>query len=231
MKNAVQSRYRLFALFAAIVWASLAGALPVAASDSVDALFKSARNGDSDGVERALAQGAPIDARDRNKRTALIVAATYDRLAVVQVLIKRGAKVNLLDNKKYDALTMAAADGRTPIVTTLLAAGANPKLITSPYDGTALIAAAHHGHVQVVRALIKAGAPLDHVNNLTWTAVMESIVLGTGGPRHTRTLELLLEAGANPNLPDSAGVRPLTHAERRGYTEMVRLLKKHGAKR
>ena len=52
-----------------------------------------------------------------------------------------------------------------------------PKNVTSRYDGTALIAAAHLGHDGVVRQLIAAGAPLDHVNNLHWTAVIESIVI------------------------------------------------------
>ena len=44
--------------------------------------------------------------------------------------------------------------------------------------------------------LIVAGAPLDHVNNLGWTALIESIVLGDGGERHTDTLRALVEAGA-----------------------------------
>ncbi len=46
-----------------------------------------------------------------------------------------------------------------------------------------------------MRTLIQAGAPLDHVNNLGWTAVIESIVLGDGGPRHTDTLAALVGAG------------------------------------
>jgi ankyrin repeat protein len=66
--------------------------------------------------------------------------------------------------------------------------------VTSRYDGTALIAAAHLGHVEVVRILVKAGAPLDHVNNLGWTALIESIVLGDGGARHTATLDALVAA-------------------------------------
>ena len=52
----------------------------------------------------------------------------------------------------------------------LLANGASAKLVTSRYDGTELIAAAHLGHDGVVCQLIAAGAPLDHVNNLHWTA-------------------------------------------------------------
>lgn len=72
-----------------------------------------------------------------------------------------------------------------------------------------LIAAAHLGHDKVVHHLIEAGAPLDHVNNLGWTAVIESIVLGNGGPRHVATLKALLDAGANANLPDRSGSTPL----------------------
>ena len=62
-------------------------------------------------------------------------------------------------------------------------------LVTSPYDGTALIAAAHLGHAGVVKKLIAAGAPLDHVNNLGWTAMIEVVVLGDGGADHVELFE------------------------------------------
>jgi ankyrin repeat protein len=103
-------------------------------------------------------------------------------------------------------------------------------LVTSVYDGTALIAAAHLGHDGVVKQLIAAKAPLDHVNNLHWTAVIESIVLGNGGPRHQETLRALLAAGASPHLKDRNGVTPLQLAQARGYTEMVLMLQKAGAR-
>jgi uncharacterized protein len=76
----------------------------------------------------------------------------------------------------------------------------------------------------VVRLLIAAGAPLDHVNNLGWTALIESIVLGNGGARHTETLRLLVEAGANVNLADREGRTPWVLARSRGYDAMVKLL-------
>ena len=76
------------------------------------------------------------------------------------------------------------------MVNLAITAGADTNLITSPYEGTALIAAAHLGHVEVVRALIDGKAPLDHVNNLGWTAHIEAIVLGDGGPSHAGFAEL-----------------------------------------
>ena len=117
-----------------------------------------------------------------------------------------------------------------PTLKLALELGANPKNITSRYDGTALIAAAHLGNAAAVRILTAAGAPLDHVNNLGWTALMESIVLGDGGPRHAETLKLLLDAGADPNIADRAGVTPLAQARARGYSAMAKLLEARKAR-
>ena len=105
-----------------------------------------------------------------------------------------------------------------------LALGASPRNVTSPYDGTALIAAAHLGHAEVVRALVAAGAPLDHVNNLGWTGLLEAVILGDGGPRHLAVLRLLVEARATVDLADRQGVTPLAHARARGFAEMVQIL-------
>jgi len=117
-----------------------------------------------------------------------------------------------------------------PTLEVALALGCSARNVTSRYDGTALIAAAHLGHDGVVRTLIRAGAPLDHVNNLGWTALIESIVLGDGGPRHVATLKALVEAGANPNLADRSGTTPLGLARSRGYREMVAILERAGAR-
>ena len=112
----------------------------------------------------------------------------------------------------------------------LIDLGASAKLVTSRHNGTALIAAAHLGHDEVVKLLIKAGAPLNHVNNLGWTALIESIVLGKGGPRHTETLRALVQAGANVNVPDREGMSPRALAWSRGYWDMVRILENAGGR-
>ena len=108
--------------------------------------------------------------------------------------------------------------------------GASARNVTSRYDGTALIAAAHLGHVEAVRILIDAKAPLNHVNNLGWTALMEAIVLGNGDAKHTATVKALVEAGADVNIADRQGITPLQHARRRGYVEMARILENAGAR-
>jgi uncharacterized protein len=190
-------------------------------------LHAAAHRGDMAALERLLAAhpgAAGLDARDGNGRTPLHVATFARQRQALQRLLAAGARHELLDADRYDAVTIAAVADDEPTLALLLRAGASARLVTSRYDGTALIAAAHLGHDGVVRQLIAAGAPLDHVNNLHWTAVIEAVVLGDGGPRHRATLKALLDAGANPRLADRSGRTPLELARQRGYREMVVML-------
>ena len=187
-------------------------------------LHAAAWRGDVAAIERAAKDKAALEARDRNGRAPLHVATFAKQREAVRALMKAGANHGAFDNDRYDAVTIAAVADDEETLRVLLAEGASAKLTTSRYDGTALIAAAHLGHDGVVRQLIAAGAPLDHVNNLHWTAVIEAVVLGDGGPRHQATLKALLDAGASTKLADREGRTPLQLARSRGYTAMVKLL-------
>jgi uncharacterized protein len=144
--------------------------------------------------------------------------------------LRLGANPNALESQQYDIVTIAAVADDVPMLRIALDGGCRPNNITSPYQGTALIAAAHLGHIGIVRTLIAAGAPLDHVNNLGWTALIESIVLGDGGKRHTAVLKELVEARANVNLGDRSGDTPLVLAKKRGFAEMTKILEAVGAR-
>lgn len=193
-------------------------------------LHAAAHRGDVVEIARLVAAKADVNARDSYGRTAVHVAAFARQRSAIQALAKAGADLELLESDRYDAVTVAAVADDEDTLRTLLALGASAKLTTSRYDGTALIAAAHLGHDGVVRQLIAAGAPLDHVNNLHWTAVIESIVLGNGGLRHQATLKALISAGANLQLTDRQGNTPLALARTHGYREMVQMLEVAGAR-
>jgi len=188
-------------------------------------LHRAAANGETAQIRSLLEKGASPDARDGAGRTPLHVAAFGSHYDAVRALVKGGADINALENNRYDVITIAAVKDDVRMVRLALELGGNPKLVTSPYDGTALIAAAHLGHDEVVRILIDAGAPLDHVNNLGWTALIEAVILGDGGPRHLNTVKYLVAAGANRAIADRGGVTPLQHAEQRAYREMVTALR------
>ncbi len=193
-------------------------------------LHAAAATGDVAAIRRLASTGVNLNAKDGHGRTPLMVAAYRRRHEAARALIGAGADINALDADRYDVLTVAAVMNDPKMLGLAIASGANTGLVTSPYQGTALIAAAHLGHVEVVRALIAGKAPLDHVNNLGWTALIEAIVLGDGGPRHLATVRALVDAGADVNLPDGSGATPLALARGRGYQEIVRILEKAGAR-
>jgi uncharacterized protein len=192
-------------------------------------LFEAAARGDVAQIQALLAKGEKPGARDTYGRTPLHVATYGGHHEAMRALVAAGIDPNALENDRYDIVTIAAVANDIPTLKVALALGASAKNITSRYDGTALIAAAHLGHAEVVRTLILAGAPMDHVNNLGWTALIESIVLGDGGPRHTDTLRVLVQAGANVNLADRNRQTPLSLARSRGYKEMTLILQRAGA--
>lgn len=99
---------------------------------------------------------------------------------------------------------------------------------TNRYGGTALIPASEHGHVRTVRILLAAGTPVDHVNDLGWTALQEAVLLNDGGPRQQEVVRLLLDAGADPGIHDPQGRSALENAERLGFSALADVIRALG---
>jgi ankyrin repeat protein len=191
---------------------------------SYKGLHRAAHDGNVEDINKMIAAGADLNSRDRADRTPAHVAAFASHDDVLTALALGGADMNALENRLYDVVTIAAVANDPELVSLAMKLGNRSDLITSIYDGTALIAAAHLGHHEVVAILIKGGAPLDHVNNLGWTALMEAVVLGDGGADHVQTVRLLADAGADKSIPDRDGVTPIQHAISRGYVDIAALL-------
>ena len=187
-------------------------------------LHRAAHSGDMDALEKALENGADIEARDASGRTPLHVAAYASQNEIVRALAKAGADMDALEHRAYDIVTIAAVANDLAMVDLALDLGASAASVTSPYDGTALIAAAHLGHYEVVQRLIEGGAPLDHINNLGWTALIEAVVLGDGGENHVRTARALVKAGARTDIADRNGKTPLELARTHGFDEIASVI-------
>src|SRR6478752_3384787 len=228
------TRTRLVTILSTLFFTTLVAGAQVAPTASeltaYRGLHAAAAKGDATEIERLVKAGAPIDARDSRARKPLHVATYMQKTDAARALMRLGADPNALESQQYDIVTIAAVANDVPMLKVALDGGCKATNVTSPYQGTALIAAAHLGHDEVVRMLIAAKAPLDHVNNLGWTAVIESIVLGDGGKRHVATLKALVDADANINLADRSGETPLTLAKRRGFKEMVAILEQAGGR-
>lgn len=225
---------RFFAAVVISLFLALPSSAQIAPTDAelraYSGLHAAAARGDVAEIEKRVAAGENKEATDARQRTPLHVAAFQKKHAAARALLRLGADPNTLEIDRYDIITIASVANDVPMLKIAIAGGGNAKAVTSRYDGTALIAAAHLGHAEIVRVLIAAKAPLDHVNNLNWTVLIESIVLGNGGRNHIDTLRALVAAGANVNIPDGSGSTPLKLAKNRGYNEMVAILEKAGAR-
>ena len=234
MTSLLRIKSLLFLLLACAITGQLPASAQTAPSASdiagYDGLFSAVVERDDARLQRLLAEGADTDERDSRGRSALHVAAFLRNHNALRLLTAAGADPNALEGDFYDIVTIAAVADDLETLEQALQLGCDAGNVTSHYDGTALIAAAHLGHVEVVEVLIAAGAPLDHVNNLDWTALIESIVLGDGGPRHTATLKALVDAGADVNLADGRGKSPLQLARAHGYSAMEEILLAAGAR-
>ena len=221
----------LAAVAATVGWSSVSAQVPPTSAERAAyvGLHAAAATGDAKRIRDFIANGAAVDTRDDYFRTPLHVATYQKHHDAMRALVAAGANPNALERDRYDIVTIASVADDVATLRVALELGCSARNMTSRYDGTALIAAAHLGHAEVVRTLIKGGAPLDHVNNLGWTAVIESIVLGDGGARHQETLKALIDAKANLMLADRSGQTPLRLAKARGYTAMVKMLEAAGA--
>ena len=131
---------------------------PVSTPAQEAKLREAAKNGYIQIVMDLLKQGVDVNARDDEKRTALMWAAYDGYTEVVKQLLKRGAEVDARDLLDRTALMFAASGANIETVRLLLAHKADTNLVDSHEAWTALMFAAAEGHNDIVQALLKAGA-------------------------------------------------------------------------
>ncbi len=186
-------------------------------------LLDAAAAGDADRVTAALQNGAEIESRDDHERTALLLAATHDQVDVARVLIANGADPDALDDRHDTPWLVTGVTGSVAMLEVLLPA--KPDLtVRNRFGGVAVIPASHRGHVDYVRRVVQTDIDINHVNDPGWTALLEAVILGDGSERYQQIVQILLDAGADPNIADNEGVTPLEHARANGYVEIVSIL-------
>jgi hypothetical protein len=194
------------------------------------AMFEAAEKGDVGAINRLLIAGVTVDLRDEMRRTPLLVTVEHGRFEAFKVFIGEGADINAQASNQDTPWLLAGALGRTDMLRLMIPR--KPDLsIRNRFGGNALIPACERGHVETVRLLLsETNIPVDHVNSLGWTCLLEVVILGDGGPRHVEITKMALAAGADPNRPDRKGVTPLAHARARRQTDVARVIEAAGGR-
>ena len=192
---------------------------------TVSNIINLVQKNDLSSVEEALKNGADVDTTDSQKRSLLLLATMKKQKEMAALLVKYGADVNQQAENLDSPFLYAGATGQTELLKLFLNNGARFDVFNR-YNGSALIPACERGHVETVQLLANTkNYPIDHVNRLGWTALMEAVILGDGSENYQQIVKILKEAGAKMDIPDNEGITPFEHARSRGFEEIVILLK------
>ncbi|CAH0149062.1 hypothetical protein SRABI96_00665 [Peribacillus sp. Bi96] len=193
-------------------------------------LIQAVERKETETISRLIEQGVDINTQDSNGRTATMIATYNNDVKSAKILIEAGADVNIQDDMKHNPFLYAGAEGYVDILNLTIEAGADPS-ITNRYGGTALIPASEHGYVDVIKELVtNTDIDVNHVNDLGWTALLEAIILNDGDGKQQQTVQLLIDHGADVNIPDNNNASPLQHAREKGFKEIEQILLTAGAK-
>ncbi|WP_343679794.1 ankyrin repeat domain-containing protein [Chryseobacterium arthrosphaerae] len=183
------------------------------------------KKNDIAGVKSVLDNGADVNIRDKKGRSLLLIATIDRQTEMAKLLVSCKADVNLQDDQFDSPFLYAGASGQTELVRLFLENGARFDVFNR-YNGTALIPACERGHVETVKVLVKTKSfPVNHINRLGWTALMEAVILGNGTQKYQEIVKILKDNGADLTIPDRSGKTPLQHAEELGFAEIVQILK------
>lgn len=100
--------------------------MPDDLTDLAHQLFDLARNGEVERLSAYIDAGAPVDMRNANGDTFLILAAYHHQPETVAMLLAKGADVEAENDRGQRALTCAVFKKDAPTVKLLAEAGADP---------------------------------------------------------------------------------------------------------
>ena len=208
------------------------------------ALMKASANGYHECVQLLLEKGADVNVISTQSQTSLMYSAMFGHVACLNLLIGAGADVNTKDIAGSKALFMASTFGHENCVKSLIEAGVE---VNTKIDSlTALNEAAYSASFKCIETLLQAGADVNGTMEGGRTALLtastysehmcKDMMVMAGNVTHlaenhnvVKSIEALINAGADVNIKDYAGNTPLRQVIIHGHEECVPLLLVAGA--
>ena len=206
-------------------------------------MLESARNGDLEGIRRALQEGTHIDITNVNGWSAATFAVTSGHINARHTLIDAGIDLNQANLEGRTPLMFAAQQGDKEMVESLLGANADPSITTdegiSAYEvavesGRKIVAlqiaeacvlrGIYNDDADLITISIKRGAYINIPTPAGWTA----LIYATSSGNELLSKELV-KLGADMNRAENDGWTPLHFAAHNGHKTIVDMLLKNGA--
>ncbi|PLN84342.1 ankyrin repeat-containing domain protein [Aspergillus taichungensis] len=194
--------------------------------DGRTALSWVAQRGDSSTLKVLLQHQADVNARDARGRTPLSWAAEKGHRKAARVLLTHGACMETVDEYQRTPFLWAVMSRRMPLVELMLEHPASPQG-TNMTGQTALACAAAAGDVGILKLLLRHArfkTSLESQDQHGCTPLARAVAKG-----HKEAVQVLLNAGADPNTMDRNKHTPLLWAAKEGHVGMMKLLGANGA--
>jgi uncharacterized protein len=205
-----------------IVSIALVSSSLVASGQSLEEVFKAARNNDPQAMTELLDRGLDPNSTNREGDTLLMVAAMRGYSDLVQILLAHKAAVDRRNRYGDTALLMASLEGHLEVAKLLVEHGAK----VNRKGWTPLGYAAFGGDAAVVRYLLSKGADVNALQPNGDTPLMLA-----ARKDHVDAARELLFADADFDYRGPSGETALGLAKRTGDEVLVELLRQAGAAR
>ena len=179
-----------------------------AGADGEDLIFRAAYRDSAETTRALLENGSDPNARSGSGRTPLTAAVSVGSAETVKTLLEYGADPNSKETfLEHTAICIAAEHRMDKIVSILADAGADPN-IPDMYGATPLMSALpdtgapiNNKNMRVVSVLLKAEEDPNIQDQWKETPLHRAAAAG-----HVRIMKMLLKAGADPDMRNSAGI-------------------------
>ncbi len=187
-------------------------------------LFKAIYHVSNDAAELLIKKGADINLVDSNGNTPLSIATEFNNIEMTELLIEYGADINYVNKSGSTSLLKALYNGSNDAAKLLIKKGVDLNYFDKR-GNTPLLIAINNGNIEIINLLKQHGADINYVDKLGETILFKAIY------NHSiDTVKLLIKNGANIKHVNISGKTPLEIARDLGDTEIIYVLKEHGAK-